>query len=1123
MAAITLKAYRPDGSLVAELPDFSAVQVNDTLNKEGSWTLGYPLNGRNVSSLLTDEQREVQVFIDGAWIFSGVVEDDGWDESKSDTEVVAIAGRNTAGLLAGGRVYPAGGAGAIPAEHTFTSKTPGEIFRTLFLEYQARGGLPGWTLDFTNTVDTAGATWISSVSITYKAGVTLLDVIKGFSNMGQADWRVDGHVIRMWNPKTVLGQQKNVTFRRGREIAGAPRARTRRNVSTVMLMQGDNNVNTERVDASGVAARGRREGYVSQGGVTDPGTLAAIGDLNLGIYSPNRLSKTQKLVFGPNTTYRPWLDFRPGDYVNTDLSGTTENYRVIAINVSMGTGGFLEGEVVLNDALQEQEILLNEKVSLLMGGATSGTPGSPPAVTPPEDRVAPEKVTGVAAVSTQYQEPTGIKYAQMTISWNPVTQNADVTPLTDFGYYEIQFYYDEDPTLIWGGTATSNAISFSPLRSNKPTHIKVRAVDKNLNVGAWSDLLAADTGTDATPPPIPSAPVVSNGTGFLRVQWDGLGSSGEAMPLDFERVEVWYSTVNNFTPGDVGSVLADYLPAKGATVVSGLVYNTPYFVKLISSDLIGNRSAASAQGTGTPQQVVGTDIGNNVIDFSNIRFKDVGNLVPDGSFEMSTTAAIVQALNKQFAVVTNPSGATAAPSPKVLRVTNAATPYAWVITDQVNAVEAQKFAMIYSFRQSGFAGADTCTLQMKFVNNNGSVTYGQKIFTATGNTSGWVMRQVTYLTVPANTAYVSVEIYANMTTAGALFYLDQFEVRQQMGTMLLEDLAVSTAKIALLAVNDAQIGSMSAGKITVGILNADITLSARIKTADTGARVEISSAGLSAFNASGVQTAKISSTDGSVVLLGSLSSGTSGRRIDINPAATGLPEIRFYPTTGSNYSFINGTTSSDGTKAYLGVNSGLFTANSTTQQFRLYLLDNLATLETIRSSDGFRIGGYTYITPNFATMGNASSLGHDYTFLQLGTDVIVLALDHNVSDGDYNGYVYIDTSHAEIGFGTSGTVQDTAWNLHYSGEIRAIGRYVSNNVANQAFFTGSGFFGSAWGSASFGYGLTLLSTPAVWCQFISSGPTSATSVTAENVNGFTVAVSNGVAGSGVWYWGVRQY
>jgi hypothetical protein len=94
-----------------------------------------------------------------------------------------------------------------------------------------------------------------------------------------------------------------------------------------------------------------------------------------------------------------------------------------------------------------------------------------------------------------------------------------------------------------------------------------------------------------------------------------------------------------------------------------------------------------------------------------------------------------------------------------------------------------------------------------------------------------------------------------------------------------------------------------------GSLTADITLSAQIKTADTGARVVLSALGLRAFNAAGAMTVGIN-TDGTATFSGSIQGSTimgsqfataaSGTRLVINDrSAVKANEILFFgPFTG---------------------------------------------------------------------------------------------------------------------------------------------------------------------------------------------------------------------------------
>jgi hypothetical protein len=138
------------------------------------------------------------------------------------------------------------------------------------------------------------------------------------------------------------------------------------------------------------------------------------------------------------------------------------------------------------------------------------------------------------------------------------------------------------------------------------------------------------------------------------------------------------------------------------------------------------------------------------------------------------------------------------------------------------------------------------------------------------------------------------------------------------------DAATATA----LLIDDAHISDLTVSKVTAGTISADFIVGARIKTADTGARVELNSGGIGAWNAAGQQTVAIAGADGSVTIVGQLKSGTSGKRIEINPTSTYLPEIRWYANTGTDYGYINAVSS--GTDVTLGMNS----SPSTTRAWR---------------------------------------------------------------------------------------------------------------------------------------------------------------------------------------------
>lgn len=125
-------------------------------------------------------------------------------------------------------------------------------------------------------------------------------------------------------------------------------------------------------------------------------------------------------------------------------------------------------------------------------------------------------------------------------------------------------------------------------------------------------------------------------------------------------------------------------------------------------------------------------------------------------------------------------------------------------------------------------------------------------------------------------------------------------------------------------IDDAHISDLTVTKVTAGTISADWIVGARIKTADSGARVELNVSGLQAFNAAGTQTVDIAAATGNVSIIGQLSSGTAADRVVINPTGSSLPDIRFYPTTGTDYASITSSTSGGNVKLVIqgGIGSG---------------------------------------------------------------------------------------------------------------------------------------------------------------------------------------------------------
>ncbi|PWU57673.1 hypothetical protein DLJ47_01835 [Micromonospora sp. S4605] len=98
---------------------------------------------------------------------------------------------------------------------------------------------------------------------------------------------------------------------------------------------------------------------------------------------------------------------------------------------------------------------------------------------------------------------------------------------------------------------------------------------------------------------------------------------------------------------------------------------------------------------------------------------------------------------------------------------------------------------------------------------------------------------------------------------------------------------------------DEYIDSLTVSKITAGTISTTWLLAGEIKTAESGARVEMTSEGLRQYNTDGILTVDIAS-DGNVMVSGEYQTDTAGARIAINPGGARHEEIRFYGDNGVN-------------------------------------------------------------------------------------------------------------------------------------------------------------------------------------------------------------------------------
>lgn len=926
MSIFELKYIDPDTGLPAALlPHHQGLSLSPVFSAVGAVQFSYPEQGKNFELLrpaIEEQDVEVAVFRDDVEIpdLRFIIEEYSGDEVNEAEEntLWTFTGRTLYSLLERAIVYPPGfGTATVQDTYKFTDATAGKILGTLVTEAKGRGAIPTFQIgSFSELVDSNDTPWTKIITIEYRAGLKLSEILENLIDQGMVEARMYGRELRMYVPDS-LSQDRStglnpVVFRAGRDLRDAPRKVSRKEIASVFLAGGSEGKYVESVNATGLAQFGRWESFDSQGGVADIGTLTTWAEHQRDIRGEVLMEKSHGLVFGPNTP-QPIRDFDLGDWVLSSTGGTPERLRVKQWVVTQGSDGELTGGVVLNDLFSELQEKLVKRVKGILGGTT--LTGESRATDPEklEDTTAPLAPSGLSGTSSAYVAESGETFAQVTLNWNAVTTNEDGSPATDLQAYLVRYRYQSgEVSESWSSEYLSEdtTMHLSPFLPNKYVDFIVRAFDRSSNRSEWSDTITVLTALDDTPPPVPSQPVAEGALGQIRITWDGLGSAGELMPADFKFVEVHISNVNNFTPDDTTKVGA--LPAGGTWVtgsVSDPVYNTDNYIKFVAVDTTGNKSAASAQDTAQAGQVVKTDLGGAIIDFDNVRFRDTGNLVPDGSFELDETADVINPISARFQVVPDPTGT--AKSPNVLRMDAQPGPAETLwLNRYINGADDMKHLIIVDAYGVGIPSGEEVRIKLVAHHDDGSpdTDAGSVFIGVNASDDGWYYRfAFSSAALPTGASRYSIGITNSLTTPGAYVLFDRVEVRRKVGTLIIEDAAIDRAKIADLAVNNAKIEDLEVGKLTAGVLNAEVILAEYIMTSDWDSglpKIVMGPDGVYGYNAADQYTFMLDAWDGSFWALGELQSGTLGgdRAIMSAVGPWGEPALWFINPT-KNYGF----------------------------------------------------------------------------------------------------------------------------------------------------------------------------------------------------------------------------
>lgn len=503
----------------------------------------------------------------------------------------------------------------------FLSVSAGAIMRTYVDELQAAGYLAGVKTDFTATHDSAGRRWQRVVTLAIDEGeVDALTMLRSLADQGACDWEMVGRTLRLFNMDGACrdlsvgkGGRDAVRLVIGTDVADAPQSESVENLTQSIIVVGEEGKRLTLTDNTVPAPYGRRRATVTQGGVSDEGTMRALGEAQLRKLAQVESELTRELLLH-DPRQLPVLDYRPGDWITgPGPDGKPARLRVAQVTLSLDKeGGVASGHVILGTRKLDLLLRMTRRMVGIVGGSKNdGGGGTRPAPGGPDKRV-PATPAKPSLSSEAYTDHTGQIRSTVTAEWGEVTTDKDGVSMQVGGYRARWRLVDaSNPKESgWRSFYDGQDTEWTRDRFAPKTRVAVQVQAQGpVRSSAWSPEAIITTADDDVPPPIPSKPIVSANLGVITVQWDGRAYDGAGMPADFRHVEVSVmdaSSVDPAAPQPQVAHIWDRLDRPSTTQVTGRK-NVQTFIRLRAVDTTGNKSAWSEEAVITAKNLVDVD------------------------------------------------------------------------------------------------------------------------------------------------------------------------------------------------------------------------------------------------------------------------------------------------------------------------------------------------------------------------------------------------------------------------------------------------------------------------------------------------------------------------------------
>lgn len=269
-------------------------------------------------------------------------------------------------------------------------------------------------------------------------------------------------------------------------------------------------------------------------------------------------------------------------------------------------------------------------------------------------------------------------------SWGAVSTKQDTTPLTDLDHYVL--YIDNGTQVVTykvSGSTTTFDFSYEQqlmwfLAPQGSLSLTITAVDKFGSESVRSNAIVASV----SPPPVPSAPTLESGPGFIAISWNGKNANGSNAGNDFKRIIIHMHAGSGSFAVSSATNSGATIESVGGTMVVPVPDTSTYSFELVQVNQLGGQSAPSTAVSGSglalsadpstfadqsingSKIIAGTILGNRILAGSitaanavfqtgAIQSADIGSLTAD----KITTGVLSAIVTMSGRIMTGSSGA----------------------------------------------------------------------------------------------------------------------------------------------------------------------------------------------------------------------------------------------------------------------------------------------------------------------------------------------------------------------------------------------------------------------------------------------------------------------------------